>query len=295
MPETYKYSVFGLTVESELELPELNPTDAAADVSVVFGKTPEHLETPEASTPWMDVKAGQFLLTVDAAGRYYAENGNRIVIEPFPGADGDDLRTFLYDSVFAALLQQRGLLALHGAAVVMDGKAVVLLGHSSAGKSTLAHALCGRGHAILTDEICAVGLLNGRAAVYPGVPRLALWEDALKRAKIDFEGLRPVRRGLHKYSFPVGEQFAAGPVALSRLFLLHDCNQNPMLCEHLNGADKLEKLMQQQFFLQTAPDRTKHFRLSALTASADIASISYVSTPNSEDKVADIIQKEMGV
>lgn len=56
---------------------------------------------------------------------------------------------------------------VHGAAVVLDDRAVLLCGPSGAGKSTLAAALVQRGAGYLTDEIVAYDPARGVIVPYP--------------------------------------------------------------------------------------------------------------------------------
>jgi len=86
-------------------------------------------------------------------------------------AEGPVLRVLdvvlLHLALLTARRAQRDPLLLHGAGLVSirSGKALLLLGPSGTGKTTLAEALCRRGMACLSDEIIAI---EGRDAVaYP--------------------------------------------------------------------------------------------------------------------------------
>lgn len=57
--------------------------------------------------------------------------------------------------------QLRGKLALHGAAVAFGDRALVLMGGSGQGKSTLAAALCKAGAALLADDAVALDMVDG--------------------------------------------------------------------------------------------------------------------------------------
>jgi hypothetical protein len=295
MSDRFTYKAFGLNIESELKLPELIVSEGPANVSIVFGKVAEHLEKPTVQTPWYEIKSGEYLLTVNSIARYYAENGRRIVIEPLNGSDDDDIRVFLLDSVFAALLQQRGFLALHGSTAVINGKAVVMLGKSSVGKTAVALALYGRGFALLADEICAVSLIGGGAVIHPGAPWLHTWQDTLETAGKDINGLRPIRRLLVKYSFPVQDRFAAEPVGLSQIFILNGHNREDMMTEAVTGGNKLEVLLTHAFFTEAVTDRTEHFKVCAAASTTRMIRISYNCIPGTADKVAGLIMREAGI
>ena len=93
--------------------------------------------------------------------------------------------------------------AIHGSAVVANGRAVVMLGRSGQGKSTLAAALCAReGVALLSDDAVAIDPATDAAADGPhGYLVTGLeqqhWLDADARAAIggtidNHDGKRPM-------------------------------------------------------------------------------------------------------
>lgn len=84
------------------------------------------------------------------------EHGKRIVVCPQPGADEKKVRLFILGTCMAVIMMQRGILPLHGSAVVIDGWAYAFVGHSGAGKSTLSAALASRGYPLLTDDVVAL-------------------------------------------------------------------------------------------------------------------------------------------
>ncbi|WFR62136.1 hypothetical protein P9222_28415 [Paenibacillus amylolyticus] len=84
------------------------------------------------------------------------EQGKRIVVSPIPGADEKKVRLFILGTCMAVIMMQRGILPLHGSAVVIDGWAYAFVGYSGAGKSTLSAALASRGYPLLTDDVVAL-------------------------------------------------------------------------------------------------------------------------------------------
>ncbi|HVH44487.1 MAG TPA: hypothetical protein VM925_19170 [Labilithrix sp.] len=71
-------------------------------------------------------------------------------------ADPRDIEKIRRGSAWLLQRQLEGRLGMHGAAVSVDGKAVVFLGRSGAGKSTFAAAMCARGAALLADDAVAI-------------------------------------------------------------------------------------------------------------------------------------------
>lgn len=178
---TADYCVFGLKVRSAVLLPELFPAsiDGEGDVTINCG-TLRHDAAEDSAVAVAD----GLLVTVPTVGRFLVSDGKQIIVDAEPDADPRNVRLFLLGSVFGALLHQRGLLPLHANAVDVDGKAVAFMGEPGAGKSTLAAWFHDHGHAILSDDVCAIRFDGeGRAIAAPGLPRLRLWRDAL-----DFTG-----------------------------------------------------------------------------------------------------------
>jgi hypothetical protein len=288
------YAAFGLGITSEIDLPELLPAADLANVQIRLGKTPGHLETPEVKTPWYEAAPGRFLLRVDGIAAYYVENGNRIVIEPNPKTRPENIRVFLLNTVLAVLLHQRDYLVLHGAVAVVDGKAVALVGHSGVGKTAIALTLFDRGYEILGDEICAIKLQDGKPVVVPGIPQLNVWRDTLEKAGKDMSNYRPIREGIEKYVFPVKERFGGEPTELGRIVLLATHNRPEIESAPVKGGACFEKLMRNAYCLETAMNKTEHFRISAAVVNqALIRQVTFIQHPYQVDQVTDFILGEV--
>lgn len=84
------------------------------------------------------------------------------------------IRGVLIESPIWRIATWRGMVALHAAAVVIEGRTLVLRGEGGAGKSTLAYAAARAGHAVLAEEVTwfdpgqAAQAGAGRAPVGPG-------------------------------------------------------------------------------------------------------------------------------
>ena len=130
------YTVFGLRIRSEIDLPELHPAEGDSQPDVVVRKG--RVARPDNPRPGIEVLDGALLLTIPDVAHFSITGGNEIVVEPGSEVPERNVRLFLLGSAFGALLHQRGLLPLHANAIEVDGRAVAFMGKSGAGKSTLA-------------------------------------------------------------------------------------------------------------------------------------------------------------
>lgn len=160
------------------------------------------------------------LLFIDGVGRFLISGGEEVLIERDASVEDDLLRVFLLGSVFGALLHQRGLLVLHGSAIVVDEGCVAFLGITGSGKSTLAAAFRKLGYKIMADDILAVSTSEGLPLVYPGYPMIALWTDGIRKLGEVPDSLKRIRPELEKYRLPLGEGFYAKPLPLHRMYVL---------------------------------------------------------------------------
>lgn len=215
------YTAYGLRVRSEIELPYFRAASAGEpDVTVRCDAVPKTLPESARTVGLWQAAPNDLLLNLGDSVRYRVTGGREIVVERLDGADDDLVATVLIGTVWTGLLQQRGLLTLHGSAIRTDAGAVAFLGPSGSGKSTLAAALAARGHAVLTDDVAAI---RGDAAdaplLVPGFPFLRLWADALNRLQAPPAPLRRVRAELSKHLLPV-VRFSTAPAALLAAYIL---------------------------------------------------------------------------
>ncbi len=238
---TFAYFAYGLSIASDLECPELQPSDGSApDVRVRFGPVPEQLESPKAQGVLYQVSPDRYLLTIEKIARFLVCNGNEIVIERAPEATDSDLRVFLLGSVIGVLLHQRGVLPLHASAIETRLGAVAFTGPVGFGKSTLAAAFQQRGYRVLTDDVCAISLdPQGKPLVAPGYAQLNLWADALEQLGKSRDELTRTRLFTEKYGLPVRERFTTLPVPLTAVYELKTTNTAQLTLIPVTGKDKV--------------------------------------------------------
>jgi hypothetical protein len=236
------YSLFGLQIDSDLDLPELFETsaDLSADVRIEVGRVPADGQSDPGLHP---VEAG-VLLVVAKTARYFVSNGSRIVVEPYEGASSRNVRLFLLGSAFGLLVHQRRMLPLHANAVEIDGAIVAFMGESGAGKSTLAAWFSDRGFPLIADDVAVIDFDDGTPIVQPGLPRLRLWESV-----IDATGRNPSQYALSVDGDPTYDKrdvlLPHGSIASEprRLGALVELSRTGPLMEALGGAAAAEAIM----------------------------------------------------
>lgn len=216
------YTAYGLQIASELSLPELIPASVGhADVYIRLGSVPAELPTPCSTDDTWQIPPRPFMLTVPSVARYFIVNGRHIWIEPDADGTETDVRLFLLGSSLGALLHQRHMLPLHASAIQTSRGAVLFVGPSGHGKSTLLAALVQRGYAMLADDVTALHVdATGHAIAFPSMPYMRLWADAATQLRQPLEGQRRVRASLEKYFLPV-TRFCAEPLPVRAIYALH--------------------------------------------------------------------------
>jgi hypothetical protein len=125
-----------------------------------------HLPDGSSYVRWNGL--GEFLVSTD---------GRCITSRRFDGASLESFQVYLLGQAISFALVKNGLEPLHATCVVIDGKAVALLGDSGYGKSSLAACFLEAGHRLLTDDLLVAQEVPGGIQVYPGPPRIKLFPE----------------------------------------------------------------------------------------------------------------------
>lgn len=231
---------FGQTrVDSAVPLPVLPPAankDTPADIILQAGGAQDILvPVTEWLHHWLDAN-GAPTLSLAAHGEGYRlrfpglcdflldADASRIQVEPTQGLDPATLEHLVVDQLLPRVLAHRGALAAHASVVCIAGRAVLFLGHSGWGKSTLASLLHGAGHRLLSDD-CALLVAAAEAThVVPTYPSLRLFADSIGQAAgYDAASTTPVAAYSPKQRLALGPAEPEGSAwPLQAIYLLND-------------------------------------------------------------------------
>ncbi len=239
----HRQRVYGLTVATWIPFPELDPAPPDAPVDAVFrlGEVPAELAQSKFNGARFQAAPGRLLAWIDGVARYLVCDGREILVQPEPGAIEGDLRALLLCSPMGGLLHQRGLLPLHASAIATPRGAVVFMGNSGRGKSTLAAHFARRGFRVLADDIVVVRFDGaGQPVGEPGLPQFKLWPHSVKELGDEVESLPRLRPQMEKRTLAFPDSFCREALPLARLYALEADNQSPGL--HLFPQPVLDRM-----------------------------------------------------
>lgn len=166
------YNVMGLTLHSDIELPEFLPIDRS-------GLPDIRIALDERDFEALDDTADVYALRIDDVASYGVLNGRTIAIEPHRNASEKDIRIFLYATIWGVLCHQRGLLPLHASAVSYDEHMIAFAGDQGAGKSTIATLMSENGFDFANDDLTIIEAFPDRIRTWPFIRRSKLCVDVL--------------------------------------------------------------------------------------------------------------------
>jgi hypothetical protein len=254
--------IFGLVVQTSVHLPDQLATHRAgpADVRIRLGK----VARPPMDKPGLSVLKDASILNVMGVGRYEIRHGCEIIVDPDGDAPDRNVRLYLLGSAFGVILHQRGLLPLHANIIEIDGIAVIFMGHSGAGKSTMAAWFHDRGYRVLGDDVCVVdGFGSGEPRAHFGLPRLRLWREALEISGRRASDYDYSYEGMDKFDVPTQTVRAGAPLPLGAIYLLRKAEEGASTSiVSLLGVDALDALIANTYrggYLKLLGGTERHF------------------------------------
>jgi hypothetical protein len=321
------YRVFGLTFQSDCELPGLEPIQQAEtlDYCIKFKTDKAGIEglRREFGASWYvsprRLKCGVAAVEVWKTGdsrrfRFRFYDGVEFIIDRAQQVIWvDGLRKLplcaaihhLLFSLPGFLLSLRKSICLHGAAIGRRDRAIALIGASNSGKSLLSAEMASQGNEILTDDLVAVDVIHGISWAHPGYPWICLRPASLPLLSVDrsdMECMRPEWKYLDE-SYITWDLPRAAPGTLPKarklevIFLL-----NPL--SGLKGKPRIQPVPRHQALMELmdAANRTHipfpEFRiqefslLASVVDSVPVHRLLYRPSPRTLTHLVNLLSKE---
>jgi hypothetical protein len=294
----FLYCCYGLTLASDIALPELPPAQQtdAIDVTICAGVSPDPvLCGAQLRAPCVRASGGVLHIAVPNIAQLWVAQGKIIVYDLPPGADLGQLRLFLLGSGLGAALMQRGFLVMHASALQVGTGAILCTGASGVGKSTLAAAMMQRGYPVLADDVSPI---SETGQVIPGLPRLKLWQSALDHLKLEAtEGARLIPEH-GKFHVPLGAAHAQKRLGIYGLYVLDLADVDSVSIRTLSGAEKFFHLHRNTYRLEFVRElelERQHFdQIAALARTVRVCLVRRPRSGFALDSLSDAIIDDCG-
>jgi hypothetical protein len=221
----YFYWVYGLFIQSNLEIPALptlpNSASIKSDVVIHYDATPADFDRYGCSHPlYIDLQTKDCVMFDRRYALFILKEGREVLIQPSESQDLNQIRLYILGTVLTVLLYQRGILALHGSAVAIGDQVVGVIAPSGTGKSSTAAALYKKGHRLLSDDAVPIVFKEGRFWVYPGYPRLKISEEVATCLDYDETHIIEKHPECGEVSFDARHQFMEDLLPLKQIYVL---------------------------------------------------------------------------
>jgi len=198
---------------------------------------------------------------IQVAGRQH------IQLEGEDGVSEEALSHFALGVGMGALLHQREVLALHASAVVGPFGALLFMGSSSLGKSTLAAAFHENwGWPLVADDISAIEFHGDGAYVAPAYPYLRLWPEAAESLGLATASV-PIFPGAEKRRIEAFDGFPSEPVRIAGVYVLQEAARTAI--HRMRPHDAIAELVVHSFaarLLEKSGPQEWHFNASSQLA-----------------------------
>ena len=253
---TIQRRIFGRSVEIPdiVELPLSTSQAAGADPAI---QEPVNLRVTVGVLPDADR-----VFELDSAVVLHVATGH-VAVEPLIDLGPRALEHYIVDHAIPNGLTYGGDMIIHAAGLERNGKAVVLLGDSGRGKSTLSLNLASAGWNLLGDDSIRLELRGDRLWAWPSYPGLRVHPDVA--AACEMSGTLVAEYG-NKLRVNVGDAHGSDPVELACICALGE--DAAFDISNMGPVERCSELVQ-QLFLPPEPTERSAGRFDVVTPFAE--------------------------
>lgn len=265
MNTPFHYIAYGLRIASSKPLNHLKQTCEkinAIDLSIEW--TSSFQVQPKSAPEWTKIPQGVVWTLPDVAC-YTCLEGKKLIIQPLT-EDWERVESQIYGPVINLLLIQRGKFSFHCASILSpQGKAWVIMGGMSLGKTHLALQLQGLGYTILSDDTLRIDASGQQALGFASIPVIGIRSSSFESLKkYNSNNTRKSRYQLSRYLLDFHEEFVSQPIPIEGFIVLEQDTENHL--EPMEKGSFFKFLMDRGIMRQVIPFLEKeamYFRLTS--------------------------------
>jgi hypothetical protein len=220
-------------------------------------------------------ESGYLLWFPNLAAFEVSADGIRVQAYPLAGADEGTVQHLYLNQVLPLMLSKQGRQVFHGSAVALEPGAVVFVGESGRGKSTLAASFAMHGIGFLTDDGLVLRPSDNGYLVEPSHPSIRLWDDSGEALVEIGANITPPVTYTSKTRFLAGDhlRFCNRPRPLHRIYFLGDDSSENISFARMRPAEAMIELLKHSFLLDPEGQTrlTSHFEQIARLAQLPIS------------------------
>lgn len=253
---------------------------------------PFHQWATVEGLPWLLFfrHPGGVLLRFPALGDFQVRLGApEVICIPAPGTSIESCRQLFANQVRPLSLGMAGHVVLHASAVEVGGNAILFVGASGLGKSTLAASFAKHGGRLIADDGLEVERRGDEHWVLPSDPSFRLWVDS-EQALVDLTvPVAPPIDYSAKRRFLVAGAFAhcAQARPIKRVLFLGEDRRNGTVFERMLPREALLKLLQHSFWVDAGERNMRAAHLAALAAFSEHVMFDRMHYPRRYEALSD--------
>ncbi len=284
-PNKYYY-FFDFVIKSEVPLPELlesppvTPLYSFSLSTFQLKKEPQwlhHWYLPNGEISISSTKDdGKHILRFPHLADFtHKKSTSHIVCHSHPGIPEETLRHLLLDQVLPRIVSQSGRQAIHASGVQIDDFALLFLGETGWGKSTMGAYFNQKGHVLLSDDCLLLERRHDTVYTLPSYASMRLLPDSYSSLNLGSSKEQPSSRVAHystKQRIVNNEArkiTQQTPVPLSTILILNDPNnahpEENITISPLTGALAAIELVKHTFHLDITDTKFIGKQLITLT------------------------------
>ena len=229
------YTVYGVTVASDLLFPQLVVSEEKSRYDVVIEKTELSEEILKVLSEKKYEFGKEYSWLSNSTCQIQVHDGKRITYALTGNGHPEWLQTYILGYGMSMLALQRDMLPIHCSVVADEKGAVLIAGESGSGKSTATTAFLKEGYTLMADDMAWVDGEN----VYPAFPYQKLCRDVVEREGYDPEELIYIDEQKDKFLARYRGEFLTEARPMKGFILLHMTPEKKVTVRELTGLDRL--------------------------------------------------------